>query len=481
MSKIKSIICSCFITFILLCGLIVPILPTPVLAEEQSSQKYSLLSPLYNQNPSQTLSKYNISIEQTHSFTPFDFEKKERLEGMSFVLPTEEERNQIVEKYVTLDEVSDVSMDKDISLNIWIYFDTIYLHNLTLTLELENNETITWFLSATKLYSLVSSTGVLAIDSLPYGFVKFDLPIREAQCSGVIEEQNKLISPKKLTIDFTSTVTEIEGFSNLIFYDVYLAESKSTTATVQKQGYRFYSLNFFKQEILDSLVVGDSLNIPAKDRAIEYAWDGDSDLYELSNKQTPYVTWKVLLKDPSNDNIEYKTFGDKITFTKEGTYQLYYQCYNTSLSNDKPIVSASIAFTVGKLKPIIFGSSLKNIEVGKTYTLYLRTSSIFDTVSDFSFTSTTGLEVNYLGEGVVEIKATKEGKHTLTAKVNATRVVEPTDKEYSSTFKVEAVKVDEDNKTVFKIVLWSVLGVIFVVFIAIGIKSLVKANKNDVK
>ena len=81
----------------------------------------------------------------------------------------------------------------------------------------------------------------------------------------------------------------------------------------------------------------------------------------------------------------------------------------------------------------------------------------------------------------MEIKATKEGKHTLTAKVNATRVVEPTDKEYSSTFKVEAVKADEDNKTVFKIVLWSVLGVIFVVFIAIGIKSLVKANKNDVK
>ena len=481
MSKLKSMMITFLLSLVLLCGIFVPQISSFAVAEEVTV-KHTLLSPLYNQNPSQTLDKYNISTEQTHSFTPFDFESGARREGMSFILPAEEERNQILNKYVLLDEVDDVSLDNNISLNLWIYFNTIYLHNLILTLELENGSTMTWELSSSMLYSLVSATGSLSIDSLPYGFIKFDLPFNTAVCEGEIKSGNTLIPPTKLIVSFTSATTEIDNFSSLVFYDVYLAESKEDYITVEKQPYRFYSLNFFKPEIVNSLVVGDSLMLPSKEKAIDYAWDGDSDLYELSNKQTPYVTWKVLVKAPdSGTSIEYKTFGEFVTFSKEGTYQIYYQCFNTSLSNEKPIISTSVVVSVGKLRPIIFGTSMKKIEVGKTYTLVLETSTIFNSVSDFRFTSTDGLEVNYLGEGVVEITATKKGKHKLTAFVDATRVVEPTQKEYSSVFQVEALEDDNDDKTVFKIVLWSILGVIFIVSAGIGIKSLVNINKNDVK
>lgn len=481
MSKIKAIICSLFITFVLLCGIIVPILPTQVFAEEQEVQKYSLLSPQYNQTPSETLAKYNITTAQTHTFTPFDFENEERMAGMSFVLPTDE-RKQILNQYVLLDEVSNLSLTEDISLNLWIYFDKIYLHNLTITLELENSESLTWYFSTDQLYMLLGSNNGLSLTSLPYGFVKFDLPLKKAEATGEYKNENILISPNKLKINFASTTSEVDDFSNLIFYDVYLAKSNNDEISVEKQHYRFYSLNFFKQDVLDSLVVGDSLYIPSKESVINYAWDGDSDLYELSNKQTPYVTWKVLLKEPDAENkVEYKSFGDKITFDKEGVYQLYYQCINTSLSNDKPIISESIEIVVNELRPVIFRLSKNKIQVGKTYTLYMDTSSVFNTVSDFTITSTDGLEINYLGDGVVKIKATKEGKHKITASVNATRVVDSTQKEYSSQFQIQAVEIKEDDNTVFKIVLWSILGTIFAVFVGIGIKSLVKANKNDVK
>lgn len=484
MSKIKTTVFSVLMSLFLLCGALAFSMPNSLFSVKAEGEdvKYSLLPSTYNEVPSETLSKYNIATAQTHSFTPFDFEAGTRMSGMGFVFPTQE-RNQIENEYVLLDQVEDVNLNQELSLNLWIYFSTIYLHDLTITIELENSSTISWLLTSTQLYSLLSSTGSLAVDNLPYGYVRFDLPFNVATINGAIESNGNLISPTKMTINFTSLVTEVDNFSNLVFYDVYLTESADKErVSVEKQGYRFYSLNFFDQEIADGLVVGDSLTIPTKSKAISYAWDGDSDLYALSNKQTPYVQWKVLVKSPSSENnIEYKNFGEKITFTEEGIYQIYYQCYNTSLSNENAIISASVTLNVKTMNAVVFGTSLTKIEVGKTYTLYLSSSSVFSSVSDFRVTSTDGLDIEYLGNGVVEITATKKGDYKLTASVDANRVVDTTIKEYSSSIDFEAVEVDQDDNMVLKIVLWSVLGIIVVVLVITMIKSLVKSNKNDVK
>ncbi len=453
---------------------------TALAESEQESVKYELLSPSYNANADQTYDKYNITTEHTSSFTPFDFENGQRMSGMSFTFPADD-RYQIVGEYINVDRIDQLSVSNDYSLVLWIYFDNVELHDMSITLEFEDGGSIFWNFTAQDLYALIRKYSGVQISETPYGWNKFELPFYLAKTEGNIIEGSVYDSITKFKVDFQSDLLDTDTVAKLRFYDIYVAESSSNEyINVEKQDYRFYSFNFFEEEIVESLCVGDSLYIPTFSKAVNYAWSGD---VSLTDTRITTVTWKVVLKTP-NENQEYlyPSFGDKIDFDEEGTYQLSYQCYDTSVSSSSPIISGSQTIEVYKLSGVYFEKSSLNVEVGKTYVLNVYSSSKLYDVSEFSFVSSSEfLEVEYKGAGVFEITATKEGSFSVDVSVEGSRPASPTLKQYTSTLSVTASVKDNDNNKVLKIVLWCVAGVFVVILIVLGIKSLVKSNKYDVK
>ena len=494
MEKLKGILAKIFI-----CGLalmfLVPVFSVKTLGNvslaEEESVKYSLLPPTYNSTPSQTESKYNISTSQTSSFTPFDFDNKQRMSGMSFTLPVDD-RGQINSEYIYVDEVQNLSNGTMYSLFVWIYFDNVNLHNLTLTLEFSNGAEALWFLSMSQLRSLLSKYEGIEMSLLPYGWNRLELPLFLAEVSGDITDGENYLTIERFIVDFSSDLADefTVDIARLRFYDIYLAESTlHEMVSVEKQPYRFYSFNFIDAELASSFCVGDSYTLPSFSKAVEYAWNGDLSLTSSTN---PTIAWRVVVKTPDSENDTITTnFGETITFSKEGTYQIYYQCVDISNSQDSSssdigasnqvILSGSQTINVRTLNAVYFNKSSLNIEVGKTYVIKVSSSSVFTEVSDFTFSASDNLEVVYTGNGYVEITATEEGEYELRASVEGSRLASPEKKTYTSSLSITASVPTENDNLVLKIVLWSVLGVFVVVLVGLGIKMLVKVNKYDVK
>lgn len=456
---------------------------------ENQEVKHSLISPEYNRFPDQTLNKYNIS--STSSFTPFDFDEGERRAGMSFRLESGED-NKIENKFVYVDDY-DVAQGLDYSLFLWIYFDTAYVHNLTITLELENNSSIKWDIAYGDLQDMLRKTSDLNYVDFPFGWNKFELPFKSAQINGKIYDGGKLVQTSKMIVNFSSSrdlssLTNVgsaeKSFSLLRFYDVYLAESDNSTKKCPiKQAYRFCSFNFFDDEVKESVCVGDSLYIPILSKAINYAWNGEEDVKNtLASSNT--IVWSVVIQTP-NLNDEYIrniSFGQKLTFEYEGTYKIYYQCTDTRYSNTEPIISGSQTIFVSKLKPIYFNRNSFNFEVGKSYIIKAETSSKFSHVSDLEFTSSSeNVIVENLGNGYFKITPNKKGDYSVDVSVEGQRAASPVNKTYTVTIDVSVKEAKVDNTHIYKIVLWSIVGVGVVILLIFGIKIIVKAHKYDVK
>jgi len=480
-NKFKKTIFGCF-AFVIALVTIVPIFSYSQFSSAESEPlKHSLLPPDFNS----MASEYNISSQQTSPFTPFDTENEVRFSGMSFSFIKGDD-NKIDNQYIYVDNY-DIPLGKDYSLFMWIYFDSIHLHDLTITLELENGSTISWAFTYTELQNLVKKNSEISLGELPYAWNKIELPFYLAEITGEIYSSGKLIVANKLIVNYTSNRilenSETEelvnlSFSNLLFYDIYISDSTIISDySVIKQQYRFASFNFFPEEILNSVCVGDSLTLPTSlNKAVKYAWNGSDNLKTLST-----VSWRIILKTPDENSYLYPSFGDTIEFDKEGTYQLYYQCFDTYYSNTKPIVSGVQNIIVNTLNPIYFDKSTLKAEVGKTYVINVYSSSLFTEVSDFTFTSSDGVLVEYKNKGVIEVTANKVGNHNIEVSVKGKRPASPNEKEYKVSFKITASSPKHKDNTTLKVILWSILGIFVVALLIFGIKKVVKANKYDVK
>jgi len=461
-----------------------------VFAEQANEEiKHSLISPFFNSEPTKTKEKYNI--DQTSPFTPFNFDEEKREEGMSFRL-TVGEKNKIENQFVYVDDY-DVEQGQNYSLYLWIYFDSAYVHDLTISLNLENGSIIKWEINYFDLQNLLRKTSELNYIDNPFAWNKLELPFECAEVSGEIFNQNKLVQTEKMVVNFSSNrnLTYIDNgqekeksVATLRFYDVYLGKSvKSEVNRADEQNHRIFAFNFFEDDFVNSVCVGDQAYIPTFSNAVKYAWNGEIDV-KNDMDSTNSIVWSVVIQTPNlnNEYIKNISFGQKITFEYEGTYRIFYQCVDTRYSTTEPIISGSKKIVVSTLNPIYFDRSYFNFKVGKSYIVKAQTSSKFSEVSDFQYVSSSeNVLVEDLGGGYFKITPNKKGKYSIDVSVDGKRVASPDNKNYKVTIDISVDEEKKDNTQIYKIVLWCIAGLGVVILLIIGIKIIVKAHKYDVK
>lgn len=442
-------------------------------AAENEVKKYSLVPATYNSEPDQTLEKYNIENRNLDPFTPFDFDKGQRMDGSAFNF-NYSQYNQIEEQYVTVGRHEDIELDNTLALGVWIYFDGTILHNLNLKLELENGETVVWHLSAEQLMALLTKS-IEGFDVNPYGYNYLVFPFIKATNNLDLSSGEMLPAVTRFYVSYTSS-TESEQVSRLTFYAPAITYSASNlNIEVTKQPYSFADFTFFKNEILNSLTVNDELTLPVQSVAIKYAWIGRRNV--LTDPRD--ISWRVQFQTPTNSKSI--RLGEKIKFEEEGAYVVEYRGYETVEEKQTIVLHKAFYVNISKLNAIYFNKNALRMNVDSTFVLSLNTSKILTDVSDYSFEyDESALQVTNNG-GVVEVKPLKAGTHTLKAKVSAKRAISNQSKEYETSIEITAVKQNTGTQTWVKIILYVILGLILVGFAVSLIISLVKSRKNSVK
>lgn len=483
-NKIMVVISSCILMLVFLLPFFSNIDIVAYAEEPQEKIKESLVSANYIEGltDAKIYEKYNILVSQISNFTPFDYEKEERMDGSSFEFVTDE-KNQINEQYVLLQDIGDLDESANYALDMWIYFDSLTIHNLKISLKLENNATLDWSFTSESLANLLSKYSY-QMGLLPYAWNKISFPFELATVTGKVFDDGVMVAPEKLIIDYSSVLAEEEKYAKLKFYDVNITTVEDNTDyTIEKQDYIISSFNFFSQDVINTICVGDTIKVPTFANAVNYAWYGSLDVSDsrLIVGDSGTIAWKVVLEKPDL-SVQVLSFGDEITFTEAGVYEIYYQCVNSAEKENLPIVSAKVLINVEKLNAVYFNKKDVSFSVGKTYVLNVKTSSMFTSISNFTFTtSSNNVSVVDLGNGLIEVTVKKEGTYKLTASVLGSRPASPENQEYSTVLKITAKNSKENMNKIMKIALLSVLGVFVLILAICGIKTIIKANKYVVK
>jgi len=471
-----------------------PTLSKAVIAEGQSEEpqenvKYSLIDADFSNT--EAFEKHNIITNNISSFTPFNLEEGARVKGSSFKFSVSE-RNVINNQFVYVNQVSVPKQEN--SLFVWIYFDTVYVHDLTITLTFENNATLVWALSQENLVDLLNKTSSSAVLSLPFAWNKIELPFNLAVQTGEIYNQSELLKISKMSVNFYTEEAESEKdenldveeglkitYSKLLFHDIYISKSNDKNKyNVEKQNYRFFKFNFWTDEFVNSLCVGDEIYLPTSYKTVvKYAWNGEDD---LKNGGLNTISWQIVVKTPDGEENLYPSFGDKLTFDQEGVYQVYYQCKDTRYSNKQPIISDSIKFTVRKLKPVYFDKSTFSMKTNKTYMINVYTSSAFSNITNLTFTSQNeNLQVEYKGNGVLAVTPKKTGNYKINITISGVRAVLNQEKTYSESITIKAIEENQNDGLTQKIILFTALGVFVVLIIVLVVKKIINARKIQVR
>lgn len=463
---------------VLFCFLAMPTFPMQnVFAEEIENVKYSLVPSNYNSVPSETETKYNIKNDNLIPFTPFDFDKDKRMGGSSFKFETDEFKR-FKDSYVLVDRQTNIENNGKMALSMWIYFDGVKLHGLNFTLELESGENMAFSVSQSTLRDIVKRSDY--DEETPYGWTKIMIPFARFEGFSTITSEI-LPAPTKLVISYYSENEDPE-VSTLLFYDVSIEKLDQTkNVETEKQAYTICKAFYFEKVLIDGLCDGDSLTLPTEQNAIVYAWQGTRDLKSEALKTSTNLKWRVSVMDPSG-KVTQASFGEKITFEREGSYTIFYRCFETKNDASNVILSAYLTIGANKLNAIYFDRSSLKIKVNVLSKINVSTSSKFTSVSDVSFEYDENcLELIKDTDGTVYVRAKKTGKFTLKAKVTGKRVTTG-NQEYSTTLTINAIKNStKDDKMPLKIFLWATLGCFILGFIISLVISLVKSRKIGVK
>lgn len=464
-------------SFVLIVVSMLCVLPSRDFSFAESDKTYSLVPYDFNAEPLQTKLRYNIDEDHVANFTPFDFEAEKYMPGMSFLLPSDPTTKQVENASVKFKDTDALEKSSGVSLFMWIRFDAYALHNFSLWLNFEDGSNVYWYLSQFELLSIVQKSTVRQI----HGWNLIEFPFFSAKSIDGEVEGKKMTS---MTINYTSVdISEFEVYSNLWFYNVYVASSTSEDINCnEKQDVLIRSYKELDQNLLGSFIVGDSYTIPMFSDVVRYAFYNDINLTQGAdfngNGPQGYV-WVAMVQAPSENKGNRVFSGEKVTFEEEGVYKLTFECHDTKNN----ILTFHIEeITVREFKPIYFDRTKLNAVTGTKYIINVFSSNVFTSVSDFTISSVSeGLTVNYLGDGKIEVTATKTGELTFEVQVEGERVAKPENEVYSETFTVNARAPEKDNTRLYRILLWCGLGVFGVILVAFVIFLLVKARKFDVK
>ena len=447
-----------------------------IVAETQG-RVFSLVPKNYNKNPDQTFSNYNIKNANLDPFTPFDFEKEKRMEGSSFGFD-KEEYCVIKNQEVKVDRHEDIKATNQLALEVWIFFDKTMVHSLSLCLELENGENVVWTLSSSDLYSLLNKNG--AQMAYPYGWNKFTLPLCKGTKSANFLSGEFLSAPEKVIVNYESQVQN-QNMSSIVFYDLCLNESSDVQEIkAEKQSYVFASYYFIEEQAKENLCQGDDYLLPSFSRAVKFAYEGKRNLIDLGSPENKNIQWKVVVSSPSETKTY--SFGDRIVFDEEGSYEIFYRCYDIVDSKSTVIMSAQTSINISRLNGVFFSKSEMKMEVGKTYVLNLSTSSLFSETSNVELEfDKKVMDAKIEENGKVSVSVKKTGETSLKAKIFGKRTNSTEFKEYETTLKITAQKSSQKDYRVLRIVLWCIIGTIFLSFLVSVVILLVKSRKISVK
>lgn len=466
----------------MLCFLALPSFPMKKTVFAEDKVKYVLLPATYNaMGEEQTLSKYNIKNENLYNFTPFDFENGKRMNGQSLRYYGGENREYVGE-YITLETQSNILISENLALSMWIFFDNVQAHDLSLELVLESGESLSWNFSSIELISLVIKSEYEI--NTPYGWNKIYLPFALATLSNSeILSTETLSTPKKLVFTYSS---ENQGskISRLSFYDINIEETEDkNNFVVEKQNYSFVSTYFMPEENVSLICKGDSITLPSKNNAILYAWIGEKNIKELASESNSKYQWDVFVILPSGDKETKYDFGDTITFDKTGTYSIYYSCseINSEETSSKTVLSSSLTISVNNINAIYFNKNNFSMKIGATQFFDVAVSQKLSNCSDITFEfDENALEVGFDENGRVFVKAKKIGEFNIKAKVTGTRLTNQ-EKEYETTLTVTVQNREKDKYATLKVLIYVLLGCFGAGFAICIVISLVKSRKIVVK
>jgi len=146
----------------------------------------------------------------------------------------------------------------------------------------------------------------------------------------------------------------------------------------------------------------------------------------------------------------------------------------------------SIEIDVKSNNLIYFTFSSYKIKTNENKLLSMQISPIIDTssieyvevIADNELVDVSLDETNH----ELLVSGKKSGTTNITIKILAKRNTNSSDiKEYTNTIKVKVVNEQTSSNYIFRIILWIVLGIILLVGLIFGVKSVVTARKNDVK
>ena len=421
---------------------------------------------------------YGGKVSEVSTFTPFDNENKIRMAGNSIVPEYDENYAFVSAKYNLLNNggLSDSNL---IALGMWIYFSDVYVHDLTISLYVTECDYMSVTISKNDMVNLCKKTGQITEQAFAWNYL--EIPLLSFVKYGQVTENNLYKNFKYVKISYTSNeILQNYKYSNFRFYGMSLLSSSIKNITIsEKQDYTTYAFNFWSDEIVDSIILGDKVKTFALSDAVEYAWVGEINLMSMKN----IVSWQIVVEKP-NGEINYYNFGDEITFDQAGSYTLAYRASSTNSLYEFSLYDY-IEINVRDNNLIYFNFSNYKIENGKQLVLPLRLDSTLDInqVEDviIEIEDDRIVEVEQLENFTFRVNSLKTGKTKVTIKLMAKRHNSNEVIEYMTSVNLEVQGTESNNNLSVMIFIYTTLGIIGAFAIAFGVKAIVDSRRNDVR
>ena len=421
------------------------------------------------------------STNELSDFTPFDESVGERMRGKS-IAPISSDHNIISStKYNLLENGGLDAGANELSFGGWFYFSTVFVHQLTIKISVDDNNYFKVVLPRGELTNILRKNSESVEPGFGWNYIEFPI-LSNCVVGTITDADGKFKEFDNIEINYThDDIIDNVTYASLKMFglDIISSTVDVVTATV-KQDYSIYSFKFWDEETLSNLVQGDTLRVPNLANAVEYAWYGEIDLTTLAN-----VSWRALVTAPSKKESTYNITGtENINLSEKGEYVVVFRAFKQN-GDDVIDLYDTIKFRVISSQLMYFQFASYDTFVDGKKILTIDFSPLLDESSiefvdvifddDIIEVSATQNKLEY------EIVGKKKGTSQITIKFLAKRNTNSSEMiEYSATARIDVEAARSDGNVIF-VVCAIALGAILLFGLIYGIKTVVKARKNDVK
>ena len=417
----------------------------------------------------QVILSKDYDYEHYSSFTPFNFETESRMSGKSAAFEYGE-KNAFTGEF-NVNESVNIADDKGVAF--WIYFSTKKVHNLTVRLS-NSTSSIQYVIPAESLSDILTKQEHYQDEANDgYGWNYLELPFVAGEKSNVNIDSNMTI--EKITISFNSSSEETEGFAKVYVYEMSVVKVSKNIPYVNelnKQGYRIFKVEFYNEESLNKICVGDRITMKRRTQLIKYAWVGEENVNTSSYPLEIRLSYGDENKIWEQDQI--------FEFEATGQHLLRFSILN---SDSDILLYEMITFNVTEFIGISFNQTIKTFSVGDKVAFALTFNQNLVTINNLHFEiqgdcakivsedkENGKVVVEMLSEGNFKLLATGQADRFFTTGVNVSA---------DKTFSVKNKAVADNTPLI-------IISIVFVGLIGIGgsiwgIKSIIKANKYKVR